>query len=158
MGRIISEDLRWRVRNKSIFATSRREKNFYKKEEYQAEQLIFLDETSKDERSLSRTYGYSFKNQRISQKIVFLRGVRYTILPAFTLDGFIACEIMKGRCPKERFCSFVLSQISPFINPCPGKNSVLVMAFSTVKSWIKRNKDFMETCPDPEFSIIAAFS
>ncbi|PKY48083.1 hypothetical protein RhiirA4_321883, partial [Rhizophagus irregularis] len=52
---------------------------------------------------------------------------RYTILPAFTLDGFIACEIMKGRCSKERFCSFVLSQISPFMNPCPGKNSVLVM-------------------------------
>src|SRR5438046_196129 len=79
--------------------------------EYQPEQLIFLDETAKDERSLSRTYGYSIKNQVASQKVVFLRGVRYTILPALTLDGFIACDIMKGSCSKERFCTFVLSQV-----------------------------------------------
>ena len=79
--------------------------------EYQAEQLIFLDESAKDERTLSRHYGYSFKNQVASQKVVFLRGVRYTILPALTLDGFIACDIMKGSCSKERFCTFVLSQV-----------------------------------------------
>ena len=83
--------------------------------EYQPEQLIFLDETAKDERSLSRTYGYSFKNQRVSQKVVFLRGIRYTILPALTLDGFIACDIMKGSCSKERFCSFILTHIVSMI-------------------------------------------
>jgi len=79
--------------------------------EYQAEQLIFLDESAKDERTLSRSYGYSFINQVISHKVVFLRGVRYTILPALTLDGFIACDIMKGSCSKERFCTFILSQV-----------------------------------------------
>lgn len=84
--------------------------------EYQAEQLIFLDESAKDERTLSRHYGYSFKNQVASQKVVFLRGVRYTILPALTLDGFIACDIMKGSCSKERFCTFVLSQVVSKIN------------------------------------------
>jgi len=79
--------------------------------EYRPEQLIFLDETAKDERSLSRTYGYSFKNQKVIQKVVFLRGVRYTILPALTLDGFIACDIMKGSCSQERFCTFILTHI-----------------------------------------------
>ena len=83
--------------------------------EYQPEQLIFLDETDKVERSLSRSYEYSFKNQRVSQKVVFLRGVRYTILPALTLDGFIACDIMKGSCSQERFCSFILSHIVSII-------------------------------------------
>jgi hypothetical protein len=83
--------------------------------EYQPEQLIFLDETAKDERSLSCTYGHSFKNQRVSQKVVFLRGIRYTILPALTLDGFIACDIMKGSCSKERFCSFILTHIVSMI-------------------------------------------
>ena len=79
--------------------------------EYQAEQLIFLDESAKDERTLSRSYGYSFINQVISHKVVFLRDVRYTILPVLTLDGFIACDIMKGSCSKERFCTFILSQV-----------------------------------------------
>jgi len=79
--------------------------------EYQAEQLIFLDESAKDERTLTRHYGYSYRNQIASQKVVFLRGVRYTILPALILDGFIACDIMKGSCSKERFCSFILTQV-----------------------------------------------
>jgi len=44
-----------------------------------------------------------------------------------------------------------LPPYSPDFNP-------IELAFSTLKSWIKRNKDFMETCPDSEFAIIAACS
>ena len=62
-------------------------------------------------KDLYRTYGYLLKNQRVSQKVVFLRDVKYTILPALMLDGFIACDIMKGSCSKERFCSFILTQV-----------------------------------------------
>jgi hypothetical protein len=79
--------------------------------EYQAEQLIFLDESAKGERILSRDYGYSRKNQVVTQKAVFLNGIRYTILPAFSLDGFVACDIMKGSCSKEIFRTFVLSKV-----------------------------------------------
>lgn len=78
---------------------------------YNPEQLIFLDESSKDERTLSRQYGYSFKNTPAIQKVVFLRGTRYTILPALSLDGILAVDIMIGSCNKERFCTFILSQI-----------------------------------------------
>jgi hypothetical protein len=79
--------------------------------EYLPEQLIFLDETSKDERTSSRLYGYSFKNQPAVQKIVFLRGVRYTILPALSLDGIIGVEIIKGSCNKQLFEEFIFSQL-----------------------------------------------
>ena len=44
-----------------------------------------------------------------------------------------------------------LPPYSPDFNP-------IELAFSTVKYWIKRNNNFMETCPDPEFAIIAACS
>ena len=84
--------------------------------EFQLEQLIFLDESSKDERTSSRNYGYSFANQIAVKKIVFLRGIRYTILPALTVDGFIACDIMKGSCTKERFRTFILSQVVSISN------------------------------------------
>ena len=36
--------------------------------EYNAEQLIF---TSKDERSVSRLYGYSYKNSRAKKRLCF---------------------------------------------------------------------------------------
>lgn len=44
-----------------------------------------------------------------------------------------------------------LPPYSPDFNP-------IELAFSKIKSWIKRNKDFMETCPDSEFAIMAACS
>lgn len=78
---------------------------------YNPDQLIFLDESSKDERTLSRQYGYSLKNTRAIQKVVFLRGTRYTILPALSLDGILALDIMVGSCNKERFCNFILTQV-----------------------------------------------
>ncbi len=70
-----------------------------------------MDKSSKDERTLIRNYGYSFVNHIATKKVVFLHGVRYTILPALTMDGFIACDIMKDSYSKERFHTFILSQV-----------------------------------------------
>ena len=82
--------------------------------EFRPEQFVFIDETSKDERSLSRAYGYSLKNMRVEKHMVFIRGRRYTILPALTLDGFIAAEIIEGSCNKEQFQTFILTQVVCF--------------------------------------------
>jgi hypothetical protein len=79
--------------------------------DYKPEQLIFMDEASKDERTLSRGYGYSLKNTFAIKKNVFVRGVRYTILPALSLQGIIAVDIMEGSCTKEKFKEFVISNV-----------------------------------------------
>lgn len=83
--------------------------------EFKPEQFVFIDETSKDERSLSRAYGYSVKNVKVEKSIVFVRGKRYTILPALTLDGFIAADIIEGSCNKERFQTFILTQVVRYL-------------------------------------------
>ena len=80
-------------------------------ESYLPEQLIFLDESAKDERSLSRGYGYAFANPRAQKKVVFVRGKRYTILPARTTEGIVAVEIMVGSCDKKKFNKFILSRV-----------------------------------------------
>ena len=46
---------------------------------YSPEQLIFLDETAKDERTPIRQYGYSMINTRAAKSVVFVRGKRYSI-------------------------------------------------------------------------------
>lgn len=51
---------------------------------------------------------------------------RYSILPALSLDGILACEIIEGSFTKSTFTEFIdglLDQMNPF----PGPNSVLVM-------------------------------
>ena len=78
---------------------------------YTAEQLIFIDESAKDERTLSKLYGYSSVNTRAKKSVVFIRGKRYTILPALSLKGFIAIDIMEGSCDKEKFQIFVLTKL-----------------------------------------------
>jgi hypothetical protein len=75
-----------------------------------------LDEASKDERTLSRGYGYSLKNTFAIKKNVFIRGIRYTILPALSLQGIIAVKIMEGSCTKEKFKEFVISNVVCYLN------------------------------------------
>lgn len=42
-----------------------------------------------------------------------------------------------------------LPPYSPDFNP-------IETAFSTIKSWIKRNRDFMNSCDDPIYALMAA--
>ena len=62
---------------------------------YNAEQLIFIDESAKDERTSTRSYGYSPINTRAKKSIVFIREKCYTILLALSLKGIIAIDIME---------------------------------------------------------------
>jgi hypothetical protein len=78
---------------------------------FQPEQLIFLDESAKDERTSCRQYGYSPRNQAAIKKVVFIRGTRYTLLPALSLDGIIALDVIQGSCNKEQFQNFILAKV-----------------------------------------------
>jgi hypothetical protein len=78
---------------------------------YTPDQLIFLDEAAKDERTLTHSYGYALANVRAQKKVVFVRGKRYTMLPALSLDGILALDVMEGSCTKDRFQEFILSQV-----------------------------------------------
>ncbi|GES88602.1 homeodomain-like protein [Rhizophagus clarus] len=121
----LSEDLKWRIiyylvdgysqkeTAKRLYISVGRKKTFNTYDMKILQELItekvdwFLDElvyemkeneTAKDERSISRAYGYSTINTRAMKSVVFIRGKRYTILPALTLDGIIAAKIIEGSC------------------------------------------------------------
>ncbi|CAB5372864.1 unnamed protein product [Rhizophagus irregularis] len=42
-------------------------------------------------------------------------------------NGFIAADFIEGSCNKERFQTFILTQVLPQMNEYPNKNSVIVM-------------------------------
>jgi hypothetical protein len=76
--------------------------NYY----YSPEQLIFIWM-----RSISRLYEYSFRNQWINQKVVFVHDKRFTVLLALTLEGYTAFDIMEGCCTKRKILKFYLEQV-----------------------------------------------
>jgi transposase len=75
--------------------------------QYQPEELGFLDETSKDERTTSRRYGRSKKGKRAQKKQVFVRGRRTTTEALLTTDGIAARTVVEGSMTKESFIEFL---------------------------------------------------
>ena len=73
--------------------------------------FIALDESAVDSKTMQRTHGWSPVGIQCVQRMSFLRGVRYSILPALTTDGIIALEIVEGSITKEQFLSFLENQI-----------------------------------------------
>ncbi|KIJ06256.1 hypothetical protein PAXINDRAFT_39592, partial [Paxillus involutus ATCC 200175] len=51
----------------------------------------------------------------------------YTILPALSTDGIVALDIFEGSVMKDRFLTFVRTQLAPKLTPYPGPRSVLVL-------------------------------
>lgn len=75
------------------------------------EQFVWLDESSVDDRTNQRTEGWSRLGQACVRRQVFLRGQRYSVLPALTVDGIVALDIFEGSVTKERFISFLENQV-----------------------------------------------
>ena len=55
------------------------------------------------------------------------RSKRWSILPAITVDGYLAYEIYQDSFTKERFNTFIRQDLLPLMTPWPGPRSVLIM-------------------------------
>jgi hypothetical protein len=73
--------------------------------DYKPVHLVFIDETSKDERTYSRHMGHA-KGRAISS-VPFIRGKRYSLLPAMSVDGIFAQAIVKGSFDRKKFIRFL---------------------------------------------------
>jgi len=73
--------------------------------------LVFVDEAAKIEHTLSRKYGWSHKTVCCVVQRLFVRGLRYSIIPAITLDGIIAYDIVEGPVDGKRFLKFLKDHV-----------------------------------------------
>jgi hypothetical protein len=94
---------------------------------WKAEQLIFLDESGINAQSGQRLYGRSVKGKVARLVVPFGRGENFTVLPAMTVDGYIACNIYQGAVTSEMFRNFVQNDLLPLCTPFPGPRSVIIM-------------------------------
>ena len=105
-------------------------------------QFICLDETSKNEHTYARCYGRAYSGDRALLKDVFVRGDRYSLVAALTVDGYIAAHAVPGSFDSIDFLEFVQEQVVclsftylsfadnpqlPQMNPYPDSCSVLVL-------------------------------
>ena len=76
-----------------------------------ANQLIFVDETSKDERTIYRHYGRSVRGERANLSAPFRRGDRFSIVAALGLEGYIAQRVIKGSVDGIEFFDFIVEVV-----------------------------------------------
>lgn len=74
--------------------------------------FVALDESAVDGKTGQRQYGRSPSGQPCVRRMSFLRGVRYSILPALTTEGIIALDIFEGSVTKEIFLSFLQTHVA----------------------------------------------
>jgi len=88
---------------------------------------VFIDESAANERTLDRKFGWApvgYPSQEIRPA---KRSQRWSILPAYTLDGYITYDIVHGFYNAELFNDFIQNKVLPLCNAYPGPRSILVM-------------------------------
>ena len=95
--------------------------------QWRADQLVFLDESGINARSGERTHGWGLKGKVIPSKVPGKKAENFSVLPALTVDGYIACNVYQGSVNMETFTAFVEHDLLPRCTRYPGPRSVIIM-------------------------------
>ena len=156
--------------------------------------MVFTDESHFNWLTLRRPYAWSLRGRRACQFEFFLRGTKYSILPALSLDGILHLKVIEDAITGDIFHQFIAGLL-PLMNKFPLPNSVLVvdnasihkvagihemveehsarllflppyspdfnpieLAFSTIKTWLRSNRDVIHhKLDDVDGSVYDAF-
>ena len=91
------------------------------------EQLIFIDETSKDGRDAFRKYARSKRGTKAVVKLPFSRGKRVSMLAALDCKGFFSWKTTNGTFTRDIFFDTFAETVIPHLNPWPLPRSIVIM-------------------------------
>lgn len=91
------------------------------------EQYLFLDESGRSGHTMARNYGRAPRGQRPEERTMYDRGENWSILPALSLDGYVALRVIPGAVDGAEYYDFVVNEVLNHTTPFPGPRSVIVM-------------------------------
>ncbi|KDR67239.1 hypothetical protein GALMADRAFT_23095, partial [Galerina marginata CBS 339.88] len=91
------------------------------------EEFVFVDEMSKNDHDTARRYGRALSGERADFVDNFVRGDRYSMVAAITIDGYIATRVIPGSFNADEFRDYITEQVLPEMNPYPASRSILIM-------------------------------
>jgi transposase len=98
-------------------------KYYYKRQD----QVVFIDETSKDGRSAHRRFAWSKIGTQATANIPFSRGKRVSVLAAVSVEGFFGWHMTEGTFDRKAFHKAMIEKIIPSLNPYPLPRSLVVL-------------------------------
>lgn len=93
---------------------------------YREDQFVFVDESACNRFTTQRPMAWAPIGERARRHDYFIRGKRYSILPALSLDGLLHLHIQDHSYTGDEFLHFVDALLN-HMNPWPMPNSVVVM-------------------------------
>ena len=109
-------------------------------------QLVFVDKSGVNPRTGECIHGWGKKGRIIKHKAPGPRGENFSVLPAMTIDGYIACKIYSGSINGTTFKAFIIDELLPHCNPWPGPNSVIIMDNAKIHNVYMFGKHLMVGC------------
>jgi DDE superfamily endonuclease len=75
------------------------------------EQCVFMDESCKNGRSLCHRHGHAPAGERAVEVQIYDRGEHWSILPAISIDGYIALCIVCRSVDGAEFYDFIINDV-----------------------------------------------
>ncbi len=98
-----------------------------------AEQLVFVDESLFNETTGWRHQAYAPVGQPARYQASRTRGHCWSVLPAYTKDGYLSCTgIREGWFNGEAFFRWLADKLLPLCSPFPAPRSVIIMDNASV--------------------------
>jgi len=89
------------------------------------EQLMYINESAFNERSLDRKFGCAPIGTPARQIESFKQSKKRSILPPYTYDGFLNWKIIHGSFDTDLFVQFLEEHVIPHTNPFLDPRSIL---------------------------------
>jgi transposase len=94
---------------------------------WDAQQLVFLDEAASNERTTDRKYGYAPSGAPAYIKRWLKRSVRWSVLPALDINGWFAPLSYQGSITAQIFEDWLENHVLPACNNAPGCRNIIIM-------------------------------
>jgi hypothetical protein len=91
------------------------------------EQVVCVDETGKDMRSIARRYGRSKIGKACIVNMPFSRGKRLSVLAALDTTGFMGWGYSEDTFDRQTFHMVFCENILPLLNPYPLPRSIVLI-------------------------------
>jgi hypothetical protein len=75
--------------------------------QYETRQIVNVDESGYNKKSGIRNYGYALKGHRARARVVFVRGVKYTVEFALCSTGTLTYRLYTGAMDTPDFIKFL---------------------------------------------------
>jgi transposase len=99
---------------------------------YTADMIVVIDESTCNECTGDRKYGWGPINSAVELEYSFKRSERWSLLPALTINGYLSYVIFQGAIMSEILETFLEDEVLPHCNRYPAPNWVLVLGNASI--------------------------